>query len=158
VVLLKQSCLVIGAQAMTDIRPFMTEGDCFEVLAAIRPLRTEEDYQAALVTIDRLTAGDAEPAEGTRAGDLLELLVMLVEVYEGEHCRIDALDPIEAIKFRMEQAGLTLRDLEPAIGGDGRVSEVLNRRRPLTLPMIRRLNQMFDIPAESLIREYETAE
>ncbi|HXZ00288.1 MAG TPA: transcriptional regulator [Stellaceae bacterium] len=124
----------------------------------IRPIKSETDYREALATIDRLTAGDREPAEGTPEADMLSVLITLVHAYEAETYPIDFPDPIEAIKFRMEQAGLTRRDLEPAIGGDGRVSEVLNRRRPLTLPMIRRLHEMFGIPAESLIREYEAAQ
>jgi HTH-type transcriptional regulator/antitoxin HigA len=123
----------------------------------IRPIKTEADYRAALGEIDLLIAGDKEPEEGTMAADMLTVLTALVHDYESRHYPIEAPDPIEAIKFRMEQAGLTRRDLEPAIGGDGRVSEVLNRRRPLTLSMIRRLNEMFGIPAESLIREYEAA-
>jgi HTH-type transcriptional regulator / antitoxin HigA len=136
----------------------MTENEYREALLAIRPIRSDAEYEAALATIDRLTADDMEPVEGSPEGDLLEVLATLVEVYESEHYPVEAPDPIEAIKFRMEQAGLTRRDLEPAIGGDGRVSEVLNRRRALTLPMIRRLNEMFGIPAESLIRKYEAAE
>jgi HTH-type transcriptional regulator/antitoxin HigA len=124
----------------------------------IRPIKTEADYRAALGEIDLLIAGDKEPEEGTMAADMLAVLTALVHDYESRRYPIEAPDPIEAIKFRMEQAGLTRRDLEPAIGGDGRVSEVLNRRRPLTLSMIRRLNEMFGIPAESPIREYETAE
>jgi HTH-type transcriptional regulator/antitoxin HigA len=124
----------------------------------IRPIKTEQDYRDALAAIDQLTAGDREPADGTVESDTLGVLVTLVHAYEAENDPIDFPDPIEAIKFRMEQAGLTRRDLEAAIGRDGRVSEVLNRRRPLTLPMIRRLNEMFGIPAESLIREYKAAE
>jgi HTH-type transcriptional regulator/antitoxin HigA len=133
----------------------MTENEYREALLAIRPIRSEAEYDAALATIDQLTADDMEPAEGSPEGDLLEVLSMLVEAYESEHHPMEAPDPIEAIKFRMEQGGLTRRDLEPAIGSDGRVSEVLNRRRALTLPMIRRLHEMFGIPAESLIRKYE---
>lgn len=120
----------------------------------IRPIKNEADYRAALAAIDALTAGDREPPAGSDADDKLGVLITLVHAYEAETYPIDLPDPIEAIKFRMEQAGLSRRDLEPAIGGDGRVSEVLNRRRALTLPMIRRLNEMFGIPAESLIREY----
>lgn len=126
----------------------------------IRPIRNEDDYQAGLREIDRLLAivGDTEPDEGSLEADALAVVTALVHEYESRHHAIEAPDPIEAIKFRMEQAGLSRRDLEPAIGGDGRVSEILNRRRPLTLPMIRRLNEMFGIPAESLIHEYEAAE
>jgi HTH-type transcriptional regulator/antitoxin HigA len=122
------------------------------------PIKTEADYDAALAAIDRLTGGDREPEEGTPESDLPEILITLVQAYESLHYPMAAPDPIEAIKFRMEQGGLTRRDLEPAIGGDGRVSEVLNRRRALTLPMIRRLNARFGIPAESLIGKYDAAE
>jgi HTH-type transcriptional regulator/antitoxin HigA len=121
-------------------------------------MRTKADYRAALAEIDRLTAGDKEPREGTRPADRLEVLVALVHDYEIRHCPIEPPDPIEAILFRMEQAGLTRRDLGSALGGNGRVSEILNRRRALTLPMIRRLHDMFGIPAESLIPEYDRAE
>lgn len=124
----------------------------------IRPIRTDADYQAALAAIDQLTADDREPGPGSAEADRLDVLLALVYDYEAQHYPIDPPDPIEAIKFRMEQGGLTRRDLEAAIGSDGRVSEVLNRRRRLTLPMIRRLNEMFGIPAESLIRAYEAAE
>jgi HTH-type transcriptional regulator / antitoxin HigA len=124
----------------------------------VRMIKTEADYQASFAEIDRLIAGDVEPAEGTPEADRLEVLATLVQLYEKEHFPIEAPDPIEAIKFRMEQGALTRRDLEPALGSDGRVSEVLNRRRPLTLPMIRKLNALFGIPAESLIREYEPAQ
>ncbi len=123
----------------------------------VRPIRTDDDYRAALREIDRLIAGDKEPEEGSPTADALAVLTALVHDYETRHYPIEAPDPIEAIKFRMEQAGLTRRDLEAAIGGDGRVSEVLNRKRPLTLPMIRKLTALFGIPAESLIREYEVA-
>ena len=124
----------------------------------IRPIKTEAEYRAALEVIDMFTAGDREPDEGTIEADQLEVFLALVHDYESQHHQIEAPDPIEAIKFRMEQGALTRRDLEQAIGGDGRVSEILNRRRALTLPMIRRLTELFGIPAESLIREYETAE
>jgi HTH-type transcriptional regulator / antitoxin HigA len=121
----------------------------------IRPIKTKTDHRAALAEIDRLTAGDREPAKATAAADRLDVLVTLVHDYEARHYPIEPPDPIEAIKFRMEQAGLARRDLEAAIGGNGRVSEILNRRRPLTLQMIRRLHDLFGIPAESLIREYD---
>lgn len=120
----------------------------------MRPIKSEADHREALAAIDQITAGDREPAEGTEESDRLAVLIILVHAYEAVAFPIELPDPVEAIKFRMEQAGLSRRDLEPAIGGDGRVSEVLNRRRALTLPMIRRLNEMFGIPAESLIREY----
>lgn len=121
----------------------------------IRPIKTKTDHRVALAEIDRLTAGDREPAKATAAADRLDVLVTLVRDYEARHYPIEPPDPIEAIKFRMEQAGLARRDLEAAIGGNGRVSEILNRRRPLTLQMIRRLHDLFGIPAESLIREYD---
>ena len=123
----------------------------------IRPIRTKTDYRAALAEIDRLTAGDREPAPGTAQADRLDVLVALVQAYETRHHPIDPPDPVEAIKFRMEQAGLSRRDLEAAIGSNGRVSEILNRRRPLTLAMIRRLHARFGIPVELLIRGYDAA-
>ena len=115
----------------------------------IKPIRTKADYRAALKEIESLIS--AEP--NTPEGDRLDVLVTLVEAYEKKHYRFDLPDPIEAIKFRMEQGGLTPRDLVPMIGQINRVYEVLNRRRPLTLPMIRRLHRDLGIPAESLLRE-----
>jgi HTH-type transcriptional regulator/antitoxin HigA len=123
----------------------------------IRPIRTKADHKAALADIDRLTAGDREPAAGSADADRLEVLIALVHDYETRHYPIEPPDPVEAIKFRMEQAGLSRRELEGAIGGNSRVSEILNRRRPLTLRMIRRLHHLLGIPAESLIREYDAA-
>jgi HTH-type transcriptional regulator / antitoxin HigA len=114
----------------------------------IKPIKTEADYDAALAEIATLM--DAEP--GTPEGDRLDVLVTLVEAYEAKHWRIDPPDPIVAIKLRMEQRGLTRRDLEKVLGGKSRVSEVLNRKRPLTLAMIRRLHARWAIPAESLIQ------
>ena len=114
----------------------------------VKPIRTEADYDAALAEVEQLM--DAKP--GTRKGDRLDVLVTLLEAYEERHWRVDPPDPIEAIKFRMEQRGLTRRDLEKVFGSRGRVSEILNRRRPLTLEMIRRLHRELGIPAESLIR------
>jgi HTH-type transcriptional regulator/antitoxin HigA len=125
-------------------------------MVELRPIKTEADYDAALAAVDRLM--DKEPELGTPESDQLEMLVTLIQAYEAKHYPMPAPDPIEAIKFRMEQGALTRRDLEPAIGGDGRVSEVLNRKRPLSLTMIRKLNAMFGIPVDSLIGEYETAE
>ncbi len=114
----------------------------------IKPIRTEADYKATLAEIDTLM--DAEP--GTQEGDRLDVLVTLVEAYESQHWRIDPPDPIEAIKLRMQQRGLTRQDLEKVLGSKSRVSEVLNRKRPLTLEMIRRLHKLWGIPAESLIQ------
>lgn len=115
----------------------------------IRPIRNEEDYEAALAEIDGLM--DAHP--GTPEGDRLDVLVTLVEAYEARYWTIDAPDPIEAIQVRMEQKNLRQRDLVPMIGSRGRVSEILSRKRALTLPMIRRLAESLDLPADVLIRE-----
>ena len=116
----------------------------------IRPIRTDADYKHMLKEISRLMQSD--PELGTSEGDRLDVLATLVQAYEAKHFPIDLPDPIEAIKFRMEQGGLTAKDLEPMIGRRNRVYEVLNRKRPLTLPMIRKLHQQLGIPAESLIR------
>ncbi|MEK7244415.1 MAG: helix-turn-helix domain-containing protein [Pseudomonadota bacterium] len=118
----------------------------------IRPIRTKADYRAALKEVERLW--DAEP--GTPAGDRIEVLVTLIEAYEAAHFPIPAPDPIAAIAFVMEQKGLSRRDLEPAIGSRGRVSEVLTRKRPLTLPMVRALSELLQIPTDVLVRSYET--
>lgn len=117
----------------------------------IHPIRTEADYRAALRAIDALMADDPEP--DSPAGAQLDALVTLVQAYEARHHPIDPPDPVEAIKFRMEQAGLTARDLEPLIGRRHRVYEILNRKRALTLPMIRRLHRGLGIPAEALIAD-----
>jgi HTH-type transcriptional regulator / antitoxin HigA len=113
----------------------------------IRPIRTDKDHAAALRRIESLM--DAEP--GTAAMDELDVLATLVEAYEDRHFPMDEPDPVEAIRFRMEQMGLTRRDLERFIGPRGRVSEVLNRQRPLSLRMIRTLHRELKIPLESLI-------
>jgi HTH-type transcriptional regulator/antitoxin HigA len=117
----------------------------------LKPIRTEAEYEVALREVSAYF--DDEPTPGTAEGDRFEILVMLVEAYEARHHPIAPPDPVEAIKFRMEQAGLTPKDLEPMIGRMNRVYEVLARRRPLTLPMIRRLHARLGIPAESLIAE-----
>jgi HTH-type transcriptional regulator/antitoxin HigA len=119
----------------------------------IRPIRTEEDYRSALTEASALM----EAKDETPEGDRLDVLATLIEAYETAHYPIEAPDPVAAIEFMMEQKGLSRRDLEPAIGGRGRVSEILNRKRPLTLPMIRALSVLLDLPAELLIREYPTA-
>jgi HTH-type transcriptional regulator/antitoxin HigA len=115
----------------------------------VRPVRTEADYEATLRDIDALM--DARP--GTPDGDRLDVLVTLVQAYEARHHPVSPPDPVDAIRYRMEQAGLTPRDLEPYIGTRARVSEVLNRRRALTLPMIRRLADGLQIATEVLVRE-----
>jgi HTH-type transcriptional regulator/antitoxin HigA len=120
----------------------------------IKPVKTEADYEAALAEIDRLF--NAEP--GTPEGDRLEVLATLVEAYEDEHYALPLPDPIEAIAYYVESRGLTRQDLEPYLGSRARVSEILNRRRPLSLEMIRKLNAGLGIPAEVLIRPYELQE
>lgn len=117
----------------------------------IRPIHTEADYKAALQEISALMESD--PAPDTPQGDRLDILATLVQAYEAKHFPISAPDPVEAIKFRMEQSGLSVKDLEPMIGKSNRVYEVLNRKRPLTLAMIRRLHRSLGIPAEVLIAE-----
>jgi HTH-type transcriptional regulator/antitoxin HigA len=117
----------------------------------IQPIRNDADYKAALRQISTLMEADPEP--GTPEGDRLDILVTLVKAYEARHFPIGMPDPIEAIKFRMEQGGLTVKDLEPIIGRSNRVYEVLNRKRPLTLAMIRRLHRSLGISAEVLIAE-----
>lgn len=121
----------------------------------IRPIRTEADHVAALAEISTLMMGD--PKLGTSDGDRLDVLATLVQVYEARRHPIEAADPVEAIKFRMDQQGLTPRDLEPMIGRLNRVYEVLARRRPLTMPMVWRLHTQLGIPAESLIRPPKSA-
>ena len=116
----------------------------------IRPIKTEEDYHAALREVS--ACFDNEPVPGSAEGDRFEVLITLVEAYEAKHYPIDLPDPVEAIKFRMDQAGLTPKDLVPFIGRLNRVYEILARKRPLTLNMIWRLHEQFGIPAESLIR------
>ena len=115
----------------------------------IRPIRTDADYRAALAEVSPLFDLDFEP--GTPEGDHLDVLVTLIEAYEARHFPVAAPDPIEAIKFRMEQQGLTPKDLEPMIGRRNRVYEVLNRKRPLTMAMVRRLHAQLGIPADILI-------
>ena len=114
----------------------------------IRAIRTKLDYRRTLKEIETLM--DATP--NTPKGERLDVLVALVESYERKHYALDLPDPIEAIKFRMEQTGLTPKDLEPMIGQRNRVYEVLNRKRPLTMKMVWRLHCELGIPAESLIR------
>jgi HTH-type transcriptional regulator/antitoxin HigA len=116
----------------------------------IRPIHTVADYQATLREV--FVYFENEPQPGTPEGDRFEVLLTLVEAYEAKHFPIDLPDPVEAIKFRMEQGGLTPKDLIPAIGRLNRVYEILARKRPLTLSMIWRLHEKFGIPAESLIR------
>ncbi len=115
----------------------------------IKPIRTKADYKTALKRIESLMSAKAN----TASGDRLDVLVTLVEAYERAHFPMDLPDAVDAIKFRMEQSGLTVKDLEPVIGRMNRVYEVLNRRRPLTLRMIEGLHTKFGIPAESLLKQ-----
>ena len=117
----------------------------------IKPIKTKSAYRAALKEIDTLMT--ARP--NTDEGDRLDVLVTLVEAYERKHFPMDLPDPVEAIKFYMEQKALNPKDLVPMIGGLNRVYEILNRKRPLTLRMIWRLHTALGIPAESLIRPTE---
>ncbi|HEV2854362.1 MAG TPA: transcriptional regulator [Thermoanaerobaculia bacterium] len=120
----------------------------------IKPIKTEEDYQATLREIESLMT--AEP--GTPEGEKLDVLVTLVEAYERKHFPLDLPDPVEAIKFAMDQRGLTVKDLEPMVGRSNRVYEVLNHKRPLTLKMIWKLHKELGIPAESLIKQPDESE
>jgi len=113
----------------------------------IKPIRSEADYDAAMARLDQIW----DPEPGTPEADEFEVLSLLVERYEDTRHPIDPPDPVAAILFRMDQQGLTRRDLEPFIGSRARVSEVLGGRRPLTLDMIRRLHAGLGIPLESLI-------
>ena len=115
----------------------------------IKPIKTKADYRAALKEIEALMAAEADTPEGER----LDVLVTLVEAYERKHYRLDLPDPVEAIRFRMEQKGMTPKDLVPMIGRINRVYEILSRKRPLTLAMIQRLHSELGIPAESLIKQ-----
>jgi len=115
----------------------------------IQPIRTDADHAAALRRIDELM--DAAP--GTPEADELDVLATLVEAYEDRHFPVADPDPLAAIQFRMDQLGLTRKDLEPLLGSRGRVSEVLNGRRALSLQMIRRLHRDLGIPLESLVSE-----
>src|SRR5579883_368128 len=114
----------------------------------IKPIRAEADYQAALAEVGRLWGAKL----GTPAGDRLDVLATLIDAYESDHEPMDPPDPVEAIKFRMEQQGLTRRDLEGMLGSRARVAEILNRKRDLSISMIRRLHQHLGISAEVLIR------
>lgn len=113
----------------------------------VKPIRNDEDLRTAFQRLNAIFQAEA----GTPEADEMEVLVTLIEVYENKHYPIQAGDPIEAIKFRMDQQGLTLRDLEPYIGSSGRVSEVLNRKRGLSLAMIKRLHDGLHIPYELLL-------
>lgn len=114
----------------------------------VKPIRSEADYEAALGEVERLWASKT----GTPEGDRLDVLATLIDAYEAEHHPMDPPDPVDAIEFRMDQQGLTRRDLEDIIGTRSRVAEVLNRKRGLSIGMIRRLHERLGISAEVLIR------
>ena len=113
----------------------------------IHPIKTEADYDHALAEINELWGAEPDTPEGDR----LDILMTLVEAYETKHYPIDPPDPVDAILFRMEQKGLTRRDLVPILGSRSRVSEVLNRKRTLSLDMVRKLHKQLNIPLESLV-------
>ncbi|MDX5299700.1 MAG: transcriptional regulator [Gammaproteobacteria bacterium] len=113
----------------------------------LKIIRNNAEYECALARVEQLWGAEIN----TPDGDELEILALLIEHYESEHFPIPPSDPVEAIKFRMEQQGLTSKDLEPFIGPSGRVSEILNRKRPLSLSMIKRLHKGLHIPYENLL-------
>lgn len=119
----------------------------------LSPIRTDADYRAALKRAEAVFDAAEEPDPQSEAGAFFEALLTLIEAYERKHHPVLPPDPVEAIRFRMEQAGLTVKDLEPLIGRSNRVYEVFAHKRPLTLSMIRRLHQGLGIPADVLIAE-----
>ena len=116
----------------------------------MKPIRTEKDYELALKRLDKIF--DAEPS--TKEGDELEILALIIEDYEDKNYPIDPPHPIEAIKFRMDQMGMNQTDLAKIIGHKSRASEILNKKRKLTLSMIRKLNKKLNISTEVLVKEY----
>lgn len=115
----------------------------------IKPIKTDADYRATLKEVETLIMAEANTPEGEK----LDILVTLIESYERKHFPLDLPDPVAAIKFEMEQKGLTVKDLEPMIGKSNRVYEILNHKRSLTLKMIWKLHKELGIPAESLIKQ-----
>lgn len=120
-------------------------------MVEVEPIRSDEDYETALGEIEALIG--ARP--GTAEGDRLDVLVTLIQAYEAMHHPVDAPDPIALLHFVMEQRGLDRADLQPMLGGRGRVSEIMARKRPLTLTMIRRLQSELGLPADVLVRPYK---
>jgi HTH-type transcriptional regulator / antitoxin HigA len=116
----------------------------------IKPIKTKKDYEQAMLRLETIFAAK----KGTPAGDELEILSLLIEKYEDEKFPIDLPDPVEAIKFRMEQMGMTQTDLANIVGQKSRASEILNRKRKLSLDMIRQLHQQWNIPTEVLVQAY----
>ena len=134
-------------QTMTRSMPQLSEP------VLVRPVKTEDDYNAALAELERMM-GNVDP--DTPEGDRFDLLVTLIEAYENAHYPMgETSDPISVIEFVMEQQGLTRKDLQPYIGPRQRVWDIMERRRPLSLAMIRRLEKSLQIPADLLIQEYE---
>lgn len=131
---------------MTRLMLRLSDG---ENVMEIRPIRTEADYRAALLEIETLMRAEPDTPEGDR----LDVLVTLVAAYEARHYPLEMPDPVEAIKYTMEQKGLSAKDLVPIIGRLNRVYEILSRKRPLTLKMICRLHEGLGIPADCLIRQ-----
>ncbi|WP_131109012.1 helix-turn-helix domain-containing protein [Pseudomonas sp. Sample_10] len=121
----------------------------------IHPIHSDGDYREALKKVSALF--DNEPEPGTPEADYFEIMITLIEAYEAKQFPVDLPNPIDAIKFRMEQSGLSAADLAPAIGRTNRVYEVLNGKRALTLPMIWKLHNLFGIPAQSLIKPVKQA-
>lgn len=124
------------------------------MVVEVRPIRSEADYEQALAEIEQLF--DAKP--GTRKADRLEILTTLVKGYEEQHHSISLPDPVDAILYYLESRGLSRKDLEAYLGSRARVSEILNRKRPLSLAMIRKLHRSLGIPAEVLIQPYDVLE
>jgi HTH-type transcriptional regulator / antitoxin HigA len=122
------------------------------MMGELKPIRTKADYNKAIAEVERLWGAKT----GTSEGDRLDVLATLIDAYEAKHYPMDPPDPIEAIRFRMEQQGLSRKDLEPLIGTRTRVAEVLNRQRSLSIAMIRRLHDGLGISAEVLIRPSRT--
>lgn len=118
----------------------------------VRPLRSEADYDRALSDIEQYF--EIEPQPGSADADRFDLLALVIADYEAKHWPIDPPDPVEAIKYRMEQAGYRQRDLAALLGSRSRASEILSRKRPLTLEMAWRLNREWGIPAEALLKPY----
>ncbi len=116
----------------------------------ITPIKTEKDYEKSLQRLEKIFDSEL----GSKNGDELEILSILIEKYEKENYPISMPDPIEAIKFRMEQLGMKQKDLAEVVGLKSRVSEILNKKRKLTIDMIRKLSQNLSIPTEVLIQEY----
>ncbi|MCY7361402.1 MAG: helix-turn-helix domain-containing protein [Ignavibacteria bacterium] len=122
----------------------------------LKPIKTKKQYETALETIYNLLQKNLKP--NSKDSDELEILSILVEKYEEKNYKIDLPDPVEAIKFRMDALGLSQNDLSEYMGFKSRVSEILNKKRKLSLPMIRTLNEKLNIPLETLVRDYKITE